>query len=74
MQFLQNIAYQMILGFPVIGYLGIFSYLFLLATALVMVLTRRKIKRIPPKYHFMLARITIVLATVHGILALAVYL
>ncbi len=73
MQFLQNLAYQPIFGFPVIGYLGIFSYLFLIAAALVMVLTRRRIVKIKPKYHFILARITIILATVHGILALSVY-
>ncbi len=74
MQFLQSLAYQPILGFPVVGYLGIIGYLLLLATAMVMVLTRRKIKRIPAKYHFILARITITVATIHGILALSVYI
>jgi cytochrome b561 len=74
MGFLQEMAYTNILGFPVIGYLGIISYLLLVATAGVMILTRRKIVRIKATYHFMLARITITVATIHGILALAVYL
>jgi cytochrome b561 len=74
MESLQNLAYTPILGFPVIGYLGIISYLLLVATALVMILTRRKIVRIPAKYHFTLARITIIVATIHGILALSVYI
>lgn len=74
MEFLQDIAYQTIGGFPVIGYLGILSYILMIATALVMVLTRRKIVKIKPKVHFRLAYATLTVATIHGILAIAVYL
>ena len=73
MQFIQNAAYQPIFGFPVIGYLGILSYLLLISAAMVMVLTRRRIVKIPPKYHFRLAYLTIIAATIHGVMALAVY-
>jgi cytochrome b561 len=73
MGFLQDIAYTSIIGFPVIGYLGIISYLLLLATALVMVLTRRKIVKIKPKVHFRLAYTTIIIASLHGLLAISVY-
>jgi cytochrome b561 len=73
MGFLQDLAYTMIGGFPVIGYLGILSYLLMVATAMVMILTRRKIVRIKPKVHFRLAYTTLIVATLHGVLAIAVY-
>lgn len=74
MTFLQDIAYASFLGFPLIGYLGIFSYLSLIATATVSILNRRKIAKIPLRIHFRLAYLTLCLATIHAILALAVYL
>ncbi|MCK9288072.1 MAG: hypothetical protein PHU24_09925 [Sphaerochaetaceae bacterium] len=74
MEFLQQIAYHYFFGFPVIGYLGIISYLLMWATALVMILTRRKIVKIKPKVHFRLAYSTAIIATIHGVLAVAVYL
>ncbi len=43
MGFLQEVAYTLPLGFPVIGYRGTASYLPMVATALVVILTRRKI-------------------------------
>ncbi len=74
MGFLQDIAYTSVLGFPVIGYLGIIGYLLMVATAMVMVLTRRKVVKIKPKDHFRLAYATVAVATVHGLLALSIYL
>lgn len=74
MGFLQDIAYTSVLGFPVIGYLGIIGYLLMFATAMVMVLTRRKVVKIKPKVHFRLAYATVAVATVHGLLALSIYL
>lgn len=74
MTFLQDLAYVSFLGFPLIGYLGIFSYLSLVATAAVSILTRRKIVKIPMRYHFRLAYLTLTLATIHAIFALIVYL
>ena len=74
MTFLQDLAYASFLGFPLIGYLGVFSYISLVATATVSLLTRRKIVKIPMRYHFRLAYLTLILATVHALFALAVYL
>ena len=74
MGFLQEIAYTPLLDFPVIGYLGIASYLLMVATALVMILTRRKIVKIKPKVHFRLAYATLIVATLHGLLAVSVYI
>ena len=74
MTFLQDLAYVSFLGFPLIGYLGIVSYLSLLATATVSILTRRRIAKIPMRIHFRLAYLTLSLATVHAFLAVAVYL
>lgn len=74
MGFLQDIAYTSILGFPVIGYLGIIGYLLMVATAMVMVLSRRKVVKIKPKVHFRLAYLTLATATAHGLLALSIYL
>jgi len=70
---LRQIAYHPLGNFPVLFYLGILSYVGLLATSAVMVLTRRKIVRIPFKYHHWLALLTILLATFHGLLAVSVY-
>lgn len=74
MGFLQSIAYQPILGFPVIGYLGILSYVLLVITGALMAVAKRKKKRLPMKLHHRYAMATIIAATVHGILALAVYI
>ena len=73
MDWLRSIAYTQLGGFPVIGYLGIIGYLLMVCTALVMILTRRKVVKIKPKVHFNLAYLTIAIATLHGLLALSVY-
>ncbi len=74
MDFLRQIAYTSLGGMPVIGYLGIIGYLLLVSTALVMILTRRKIVKIKPKVHFHLAYATLFVVTIHGLLALSIYL
>lgn len=74
MAFLQDLAYVSFLGFPLIGYLGIISYLSLVATATVSILTRRRIVKIPMRIHFRLAYLTLSLTTVHAVLALAINL
>jgi len=74
MELIQNIGYHMIWGLPVAGYLGILTYIFLLATASTMFLTRRRIVIIHVKYHKRLAVITVFLATVHFIFAISIYL
>ncbi len=74
MQLIQNIGYYMIWGLPVAGHLGIITFVFLLATATTMFLTRRQIVIIHVKYHKTLASITILMATIHLILAISIYL
>lgn len=68
---LQSIAYHPLLGLPVIGWLGILSYLVMWATALTMILSRRKIVRIKPKVHFRLAYSMAIIASLHALLAIA---
>jgi thiosulfate reductase cytochrome b subunit len=68
-----NIAYFLILGKPLIMYLGILTLLCFLSTAY---LGYRLIKgnfRFPIKYHLLLAKIAITLAIIHMILGLAPY-
>ncbi len=73
MELLRQIAFHPLGPFPMIFYLGIISYAGLLATSTVMVLTRRKVVRIPFKYHHWLAYLTIAVATFHGLLGISIY-
>ena len=69
-----NFAYYLILGKPLIMYMGILTYLSLLATATIGALNFRGITVIPFKWHPRIAITTIVLATLHAILGLSGYL
>lgn len=69
----QNIAYSLILGKPVIMYMGILTYLSLLTTATIGRLNFKGNAAIPFKWHPRFAILTITLATVHAILGLSVY-
>ena len=73
MNYIRNIAYYYILGFPVIGYLGIVTYVLLIFTSLVMVLNRKRITRFPLKYHSRLAYGTIFFGTIHALFAISIY-
>ncbi len=73
MEIIRQIAYTYFLGFPVIGYIGVLTYVLLLLTALVMVLNQKRLTRFPLKYHSRLSYLTIISATVHGVMAIAVY-
>jgi len=73
MEIIRRISYTYFLGLPVIAYLGIFTYFLLILTSVVMVLNRKRITRFPLKYHSRLAYLTIISATVHGIMAISVY-
>jgi len=71
MNMLTSIAYFLILDKPLILYLGIITLILLLfAAAMGFLVMKGKAKF---KYHLLLARITIALALVHGILGLALY-
>ena len=68
-----NFAYYLILGKPLIMYMGILTYLALLATATIGALNYRGITVIPFKWHPRIAITTILLATLHAILGLSGY-
>jgi len=76
MQTLQNIAYTSILGYPLIFYLGILTYVLLLVTLLIPILNARvkRIPRISVRVHRRFGYITLALGTVHGLLTLSSYL
>jgi len=74
MLWLNNIAYTYWGNYPIVVYLGILTYLLLLVTAAIPQMNRRRWTRIPIKCHIILAYITAVLATIHGLMVLAGYL
>lgn len=65
-----QIAYFYLLGLPLIMWGGIFTFLCLLTTALIAILTIKNIKPLPVKWHTNMAIITIILATLHGLAAI----
>jgi hypothetical protein len=69
-----KIAYFPILGMPVIFYLGIITILCLFFTATVGYLNLKGINKIPLKWHFRMAKITVALAIIHGMLGVLSYL
>lgn len=71
---LQDIIYASIFGLYFIVWVGIATLVGLLVTASIAVLTMRGIYVIPVKWHVISARITIVLALLHVIMAMFVYL
>jgi len=72
MKFSEFVNYQ-IGGFPLVGYLGIITFFCFLFTFLIPIINRSSQRKIPIKWHFLLAKITLTLAIIHGFLALAVY-
>ena len=70
---LTNITYYQIFGKPLIMYLGILTLLSFLFTALIGYLNRRGINRIPLAWHFRMAKISITLAIIHGLLGVLAY-
>lgn len=72
---LANIAYLSIFGKPLIFYLGILTFLSFLFTAFIAVLNVRfKNQKIPFKWHRRMAAVSFILAFIHGLLAISVYL
>jgi len=67
-------AYTTFLGIPMIAWLGIVTYAVLFLTALLKVLKVRKKIKFSFKAHKTMAFITIVFATVHGLLVVFTYL
>ena len=76
MHFLQDVAYTTILGYPLVFYLGILTYVLLLTTLIIPVLNA-KVKQIPcisVGVHRRLGYVTLALGTLHGLLTLSAYL
>lgn len=71
---LTELAYQELLGLPLVGYLGIFTFLSVLLTFLVGFLNRRGVRVIPFRWHPRLAWLSISLAFIHGLFALSTLL
>jgi hypothetical protein len=70
---LKNIAYFLIFDKPVIMYLGILTLFSFLFTAYIGAMNLRGKTKIPLKRHFRMAKISITLALIHGILATSAY-
>jgi len=67
-------AYTTFLGMPMIAWLGIVSYVLLFFTGFLQVLKTKKKIKLSFKAHKTMAMITIVLATIHGLLVMFTYL
>jgi len=71
---LRNIALIPVLGKPLVVYFGILTLLLFLFTALIAVLNIKGIQKIPVKWHPIMARVSIVFALIHALLAVSIYL
>ncbi len=69
-----EIAFFPILGKPLIMWLGILTLLCFLTTAGIAIVNRKRTHKIPLSRHVWMARISITLACVHGILGILLYL
>ena len=71
---LEEITYFLIFGRPLIFYIGVFTLLFLLVTASIPLLNRRKILRVRLKWHTRIATVSLAFAIIHGALVVLAYL
>ena len=71
---IHNLALTLIFGKPAVLYGGMITLLMLLLTATVGILNSKGISVIPFKWHPRLAAITIIVAIIHGLLGLSIYL
>lgn len=69
-----QIAYYMILGKPLILYMGITTYSLFIFAALIPILNNKKVWNIPFIWHIRTAKIAILFATLHGLMGLSIYL
>ncbi|MCQ1537998.1 hypothetical protein FTO68_03205 [Methanocalculus taiwanensis] len=68
------IAYTPVLGLPLVVVLGIILFISLCITASIAVMKRRgKLENVPFTWHFRMARFSILLALLHGIMGISVY-
>lgn len=67
--FFREIAYLPIRELPLIAYLGILTLLSFFFTASISIMNKRGINKIPFKWHPRVAIISLILGTIHGLLA-----
>jgi len=72
MNSIRNIALFSILGKPLVVYLGIITLIGFLTTAILGMLILKG-KKIPLKTHFLIAKMSLVLAVIHGFLAFSIF-
>ena len=70
---MQNIAYTLFLGKPLVMYGGVLTFLLMLFTATVGALNFKGISVIPFKWHPRLALTTIIIAIIHAIFGLSIF-
>jgi len=70
---LKNISYFLILGKPLIVWMGIITLLSFLFTAYIGMANLKGNNKIPFKWHKRLAKISVALALIHGFLAASAY-
>lgn len=71
---IREFAFALIFGKPVVFYLGILTFLSFSFTASIAIMNKRGIALIPFKWHPRMAKISLTLALIHGILAISSYL
>lgn len=69
-----DIAYYLIFGIPFIVYIGIITLIIFILTAGLAILKRKGKINYPIKWHFWLAYLAILLAFIHGILGILLYI
>ncbi len=70
---MQKIAYALILGKPLIFYLGILTIISFFLTALIGYLNHNGNHKIPLKWHFRLAGLSLALAVIHALMGILSY-
>jgi len=68
------LAYELVMGKPIIFWLGILTALFLFSAGIVMILTFHTKYKFPVDLHHKLALVGLAFAVIHIILALTIYL
>jgi cytochrome b561 len=63
-----------ILGKPLFVHIGVIGFLLMISTAMIPTLNKKLAKKIPMKFHFWLARTTVLVVIVHVVLAASLYL
>jgi len=68
---LRAIKYYQIFGVPLIVYIGVFALVFLLGTALVAIINKKRGSRSLIKWHHRMATLCIIFALFHGLLGIS---